>query len=94
MPSKNTNAIILGVLFAGLGHIYLGFKKRGIIWLVGAIAIALWNVFTTTNNTYYSAMFLAWAYWGAQLGDLIKIVRRLKSLESKKQFDQGWETKT
>ena len=33
--------IILAVIFAGLGHIYLGYKKRGVIILVARVAIWL-----------------------------------------------------
>jgi TM2 domain-containing membrane protein YozV len=52
LPSRNTNAIILGIVFAGIGHIYLGFRMRGILWLVGAIVIAIWNVFTMLSRRF------------------------------------------
>ena len=32
---------ILSFLMAGLGHFYLGLWKRGLAWLLGAIAIGL-----------------------------------------------------
>jgi len=31
--------IVLAVVIAGLGHIYLGYKKRGIVILIARIAI-------------------------------------------------------
>ena len=33
--------IVLAVVIAGLGHIYLGYKKRGIVILIARIAIWL-----------------------------------------------------
>ena len=46
--------IILAILVAGVGHIYLGFIKRGIVILV--IGILLWIV--ASLHTWYRYMWI------------------------------------
>jgi hypothetical protein len=95
MPSRNTNAIILAVLFPGLGHVYLGkpYRLKGIVYLVVAIGVAAFNIafsagFDTTNQILYA--ILPWAIWAGQLVDLIRIIRKEKKVEdSEAKFSKG-----
>ena len=48
--------IILAILVAGVGHIYLGFIKRGIVILV--IGIVLWII--ASLHTRYPYMWYMW----------------------------------
>ncbi|HMM49545.1 MAG TPA: hypothetical protein PKE32_08060 [Miltoncostaeaceae bacterium] len=40
-PKALVIAIVLSVLLPGLGHVYLGYLPRAIIWFVGMVLLAL-----------------------------------------------------
>src|SRR5687768_10944067 len=63
--------IILAVILSGLGHIYLGFVKRGIIILI--IGIALWAVATWLIPVF--GWILGVAYWIWQIYDAYKLYK-------------------
>jgi TM2 domain-containing membrane protein YozV len=63
--------IVLAVILSGLGHIYLGIIKRGIVILI--IGIALWVVVS------WLIPFFGWiigvAYWIWQIYDAYKLYK-------------------
>jgi hypothetical protein len=59
--------IVLAVVIAGLGHIYLGYKKRGIVILIARIAIWL------------SVVVLGGGFWLWQLIDVVRLFNKRKS---------------
>lgn len=63
--------IILAVILSGLGHIYLGFVKRGIIILI--IGIALWAVATWLIPVF--GWILGVVYWIWQIYDVYKLYK-------------------
>ena len=65
--------ILLAVLVAGVGHMYLGFVKRGIVILV--IGIVLWIVTTFFVPEPFS--WLAFAYFIWQIWDAYKHYKKL-----------------
>lgn len=71
--------IILAVILSGLGHIYLGFIKRGIVILI--IGIAIWAVVTWLIPVF--GWIIGVAYWVWQIYDAYKIFK------SKAQTTQG-----
>lgn len=70
--------MILAVLLSGLGHIYLGFVKRGIIILI--IGIILWIVVSFLIPIPFSWM-IGIAYWIWQIWDAYNHYKKLKPQE-------------
>ena len=68
--------ILLAILVSGVGHIYLGFIKRGIIILV--VAIALWIIVPMFVPFPYSWIFTG-AYWIWQIVDVYRIYKKMDS---------------
>lgn len=68
--------ILLAVLVSGVGHIYLGIIKRGIIILI--VGIAIWIIVPL-----FVPIPLSWVigggYWVWQLVDAILLYRKMKS---------------
>ena len=72
--------IILAVIFAGVGHIYLGYKKRGIIILIARIAIwlaILWLVPFPLG--WIIGPILGGGFWVWQLIDVVRLYNKMKS---------------
>lgn len=72
--------IILAVVFAGLGHIYLGYKKRGVIILVARVAIwlaALW--FLPFPIDWIVGPIVGGGFWIWQLIDVVRLYNRTRS---------------
>lgn len=72
--------IILAVVFAGLGHIYIGYKKRGVIILVSRIAI--WIVvilFVPFPLNWIIGPVFGGGFWIWQLIDVVKLYNGIKS---------------
>jgi uncharacterized membrane protein YciS (DUF1049 family) len=72
--------IILAVLIAGVGHIYLGYKKRGVIILVARIAIwiaVIW--FIPFPLGWIIGPILGGGFWVWQLIDVVMLYNKLKS---------------
>jgi len=61
--------IILAIILSGLGHIYLGFVKRGIIILV--IGIAIWATVSWLIPIF--GWVIGIAYWIWQIYDAYKL---------------------
>jgi hypothetical protein len=68
--------ILLAILVSGVGHIYLGIIKRGIIILV--VGIALWIIVPLVVPFPYSWVFTT-AYWILQIVDVYQIYKRMDS---------------
>jgi TM2 domain-containing membrane protein YozV len=68
--------ILLAVLISGVGHIYLGIIKRGIIILI--VGIALW-IFAPLFVPFPLSWVINGAYWLWQLVDVIRLYRKMKS---------------
>lgn len=66
--------ILLAVLVSGVGHIYLGFVKRGIIILV--VAIAIW-IIVSLFIPYPWSWLIGGAYWVWQIIDAYKHYKKL-----------------
>jgi len=66
-------AAFLGALICGLGHIILGYTKRGIMILVGAAIVGTVSAFIIPWP--YTLIMIS-PYWGWALYDLAKIVGR------------------
>jgi len=68
--------ILLAVLVSGVGHIYLGVIKRGIIILI--IGLALWYIIS-----WFVPFPLSWAiigaYWIWQIVDVYQIYKKMYS---------------
>ena len=72
--------VILAVIFAGLGHIYLGYKKRGLIILVTRVAIWLVVIwFLPFPIDWIVGPILGGGYWIWQLIDVIRLYNRTRS---------------
>jgi len=72
--------IILAVLIAGLGHIYLGYKKRGVIVLIVRIAIWLaifWLV--PFPLSWVIGPIFGGGFWLWQLIDVVRLHNKIKS---------------
>jgi TM2 domain-containing membrane protein YozV len=63
--------MILAVVLSGLGHIYLGLVKRGIIILI--IGIALWAVVSWLIPIF--GWVIGVAYWIWQIYDAYKLYK-------------------
>jgi len=73
-------AVVLAVIFAGLGHIYLGYKKRGVIILVTRIAIWLAVIwFLPFPIDWMVGPILGGGFWIWQLIDVIRLYNRTRS---------------
>lgn len=72
--------IILAVLIAGLGHIYLGYKKRGVIILIVRIAIwlAIFLLVPFPMGWIIGPIF-GGGFWLWQLIDVVRLYNRIKS---------------
>lgn len=74
--------IILSVVFAGLGHIYLEYKKRGVIILVARIAIWLVVIwFVPFPFNWVVGPIIGGGFWIWQLVDVIKLYNKIKSTD-------------
>jgi TM2 domain-containing membrane protein YozV len=72
-------AIVLDILLAGLGHIFIRYVKRGIIILISAIGIGIiTSLFLPSNFSILAAI----AFWVWEIYDLMQIVKK----ENKKSF--------
>jgi TM2 domain-containing membrane protein YozV len=72
--------VVLAVIFAGLGHIYLGYKKRGVIILVTRIAIWLAVIwFLPFPIDWIVGPILGGGFWIWQLIDVIRLYNRTRS---------------
>jgi TM2 domain-containing membrane protein YozV len=66
--------ILLAVLVSGVGHIYLGFVKRGIIILV--VSIAIWSV-VSLFVPYPGSWLIGGIYWIWQIVDAYRHYKKL-----------------
>ena len=72
--------IILAVVIAGVGHIYLGYKKRGIIILIARVAI--WLGVALLVPFPFSLVFgviLGGGFWIWQLIDAVRLFNKMRS---------------
>lgn len=72
--------IFLAVVIAGVGHIYLGYKKRGIIILITRIAIWLavfW--FIPFPLSWVIGPLLGGGFWIWQIIDAVRLYNKMKS---------------
>ena len=70
--------MILAVVLSGLGHIYLGFVKRGIIILI--IGIVIWIVVSWLIPIPFSWL-IGITYWIWQIWDAYNLYKKLKPHE-------------
>ena len=72
--------IILAVLIAGVGHIYLGYKKRGVIILIARIAIwlAIILLFPFPISWVIGPVF-GGGFWLWQIIDVVRLFNKIKS---------------
>jgi TM2 domain-containing membrane protein YozV len=72
--------IILAVIIAGVGHIYLGYKKRGIIILIARIAIWLAVIWLIPFPFgWIIGPVLGGGFWVWQLIDVVRLYNKMKS---------------
>ncbi|HEY7080217.1 MAG TPA: hypothetical protein VH500_10980 [Nitrososphaeraceae archaeon] len=72
--------ILLAVVIAGVGHIYLGYKKRGLIILIARIAIWLGVVwFVPFPLSLVFGLILGGGFWIWQLIDAVKLYNKMRS---------------
>ena len=72
--------IILAVLIAGLGHIYLGYKKRGAIILIARIAIWLGIIWLVPfPMSLVIGPIFGGGFWLWQLIDVVRLYNKIKS---------------
>jgi hypothetical protein len=66
-------AIILDILLAGLGHMFMHYIKRGIIILLSAITIGIVvSLLLPSNFSLLAALF----FWSWQIYDLIQLSQK------------------
>jgi hypothetical protein len=72
--------IILAVVIAGVGHIYLGYKKRGIIILIARVAIWLGvALFVPFPFSLVFGVILGGGFWIWQLIDAVRLFNKMRS---------------
>ena len=72
--------IILAVVIAGVGHIYLGYKKRGIIILIARVAIWLGlALFVPFPFSLVFGVILGGGFWVWQLIDAVRLFNKMRS---------------
>lgn len=72
--------IVLAVVIAGLGHIYLGYKKRGIVILIARIAIWLSvALLIPFRLSLVLGLGLGGGFWLWQLIDVVRLFNKSKS---------------
>ena len=72
--------IIFAVVIAGVGHIYLGYKKRGIIILIARVAIWLGvALFVPFPFSLLFGVILGGGFWIWQLIDAVRLFNKMKS---------------
>jgi len=77
LSNKNLGiTILLAVLVSGVGHIYLGIVKRGIIILIIGVCIA---IIVPLFVPYPLSWLIGGAYWVWQLVDAILSYKKRKS---------------
>jgi hypothetical protein len=76
LPKSLRITILLAVLVSGVGHIYLGFLKRGIIILI--VGIALWWILRLFTPFPLNWFFFA-IYWAWQIIDAHRHYKKLKT---------------
>jgi TM2 domain-containing membrane protein YozV len=84
--------IILAVIFAGLGHIYLGYKKRGVIILVARIAIWLAVIwFLPFPIDWIVGPIVGGGFWIWQLIDVVRLYNgiRITKIHGQTQVELG-----
>ncbi|MDW0148206.1 MAG: hypothetical protein QOK59_05920 [Nitrososphaeraceae archaeon] len=75
--------IILAVLIAGLGHIYLGYKKRGVIILIVRIAIWLAIILLIPFPMgWVIGPIFGGGFWLWQLIDVVRLHNKIKSRQA------------
>ena len=80
MAKKLWLTILLAVIVTGLGHIYLGFVKRGIIILV--VGIAIWIIGELLFPERYGLLGIGGVFWIWQLWDVYKHYKKLNPGQS------------
>lgn len=71
--------IILAVVFAGLGHIYLGYRKRGVIILVTRVAIWLAVIWLLPFPIdWVVGPIVGGGFWIWQLIDVVRLYNRIR----------------
>ena len=72
--------IVLAVVIAGLGHIYLGYKKRGIVILIARIAIWLSvALLVPFPLSLVIGLGLGGGFWLWQLINVVRLFNKRKS---------------
>lgn len=83
MAKSLTITIILAVIFAGLGHIYIGYKKRGMIILVARVAIWLSIIwFLPFPIDWIVGPLVGGGFWIWQLIDVVRLYNRTRSRDT------------
>ena len=88
MVSRPTIAVIINFFIVGLGHMYLGQVKRGVIILVGGIALSF--ALTYWLGWWGILPMIGYVIWSATDAYKIGMNQERKKPE---QFDAGWENK-
>jgi hypothetical protein len=72
--------IIFAVVIAGVGHIYLGYKKRGIIILIARVAIWLGvALFVPFPFSLVFGVILGGGFWIWQIIDAVRLFNKMRS---------------
>jgi len=72
--------IILAVVIAGAGHIYLGYKKRGVIILIARVAIWLSvALFVPFPLSLIFGLIFGGGFWIWQLIDAVRLFNKKRS---------------
>jgi len=88
MVSRRTTAIILSIIISGVGQMYLGRVKRGVVILVVAITMS----FPLSYYFGWIGIIPSFAFWIWQAYDASKIGLELEA-KKKDDFATGWEQK-
>jgi TM2 domain-containing membrane protein YozV len=78
-------AFVAAFFVTGLGHMIVGYVKRGVVILVVAIAIAITGFVLFPG---YFVLLITLPYWGWHIYDLYKLAG--KGLSKKEGFEKGW----
>jgi hypothetical protein len=84
-------AFILGLIVAGLGHIYIGYIRRGIIFLIIDLVMVIQIIVSTMvdPSSYFLGVLLLFAVYVWSLADLYQLFKKDESLSIKTELACG-----
>lgn len=86
MTHRTAIAVVLSILIPGLGQIYLGQVKRGILLIIAGFGI---GVVASFLLPFPYSLIVSGVYWGWNVWDAYKLAKKQEA-SKKESFDKGW----